>query len=132
MQSTALQLDPKNLELWVDRSVALATGENYWEAIDDLNRALELDPARADVLILRASAYRYVDALDLALEDVTQALALSPESADGLLERGILRRLIGDQAGARVDWLAAATLGAGTPAADAARTNLELMDVKVE
>ncbi len=131
-QSAALELDRDNLELWVDRSITLAMAENYWRAIDDLNRALEIDPKRADVLIFRASAYRYVDALDLALEDVTRALAFEPENPEGLLERGILRRLAGDEIGARVDWLQVIELAAGTTAGGAAKANLELLDVKTE
>jgi len=47
------------------------------------------------------------------------------------LERGILRRLKGDDAGARADWLMVLSLAPDGPASDAARTNLEKMDVKV-
>ena len=131
-QSAAIEIDPSNLDLWIDRSVTLATAQNYWEAIDDLNHALDIDPERADALIFRASAYRYLDALELALEDVTKALSSSPDNPDGLLERGILRRLIGDDLGARSDWLEVTKLAPETPAAESARRNLERMDVKVE
>jgi tetratricopeptide (TPR) repeat protein len=131
-QSAAIETDPKNLELWIDRSVTLASAQNYWEAIDDLNHALDIDPERADALIFRATAYRYLDALELALEDVTKALGSSPDNPDGLLERGILRRLIGDDLGARADWLAVTKFAPESPAAESARRNLERMDVKVE
>ena len=131
-QSAAIEIDPRNVELWIDRSVTLATAQNYWEAIDDLNHALDIDPDQTEALIFRASAYRYLDALELALEDVTKALGTSPDNPDGLLERGILRRLIGDDLGARADWLAVTKLAPETPAAEAARRNLERMDVKVE
>jgi hypothetical protein len=66
------------------------------------------------------------------LEDVTKALGSSPDNPDGLLERGILRRLIGDDLGARADWLAVTRFAPESPAAEAARRNLERMDVKVE
>jgi tetratricopeptide (TPR) repeat protein len=131
-QSAAIEIDPKNIDLWIDRSVTLASAQNYWEAIDDLNHALDLDPDRAEALIFRASAYRYLDALELALEDVTKALGSSPDDPDGLLERGILRRLIGDDLGARADWQAVIKFAPETPAAESARRNLERMDVKVE
>ncbi len=132
VQSAALDLDPDNVELLIDRSITLATAENYWEAIDDLNRALELAPARPDLLTLRASAYRILDVADLAREDISLALARAPNSPDALLERGILRRLAGDTAGAQADWLRVIALAEGTPSAEVARANLAKLDVKVE
>src|SRR3546814_8744869 len=89
----------------IDRAVTFAANGRYGEAIDDLNLALETDPRRVDALVLRASAYRYVDAPDFALENVERALAIAPEHTEALLERGILRRLKGDVAGARAAWL---------------------------
>jgi tetratricopeptide (TPR) repeat protein len=130
--TAALKLDPENVELLIDRSVTLATAARYWDAIDDLNRAAELSPEREDILIFRATAYRYLDTYELAQEDIARALSLRPENAEALLERGILRRLSGDEAGARLDWLAAARLAEGTPTGDAAQKNLENLDVKVE
>lgn len=131
-QSAALELDPRNIELLIDRGISLAAARNYWEAIDDLNRAADLDPARAEILILRASAYKMVDAVDLARADIGRAMALEPRNLEGLLERGILRRLDGDDAGAREDWLEVVTLAPDSAAAKAARANLEKLDVKVE
>lgn len=130
--TAALKLDPDNVELLIDRSVSLAAGASYWEAIDDLNRAEELAPERVDVLVFRATSYRYLDANELALEDVNRALVLRPENAEALLERGILRRLGGDDQGARTDWLTAARVAEGTPTGDAAQKNLEKLDVTVE
>jgi len=131
-QSAALELDPQNVELLIDRGISLAAARNYWEAIDDLNQAADLDPARAEILILRASAYRMVDGIDLAREDIGRAMALEPRNLEGLLERGILRRLNGDDAGAREDWLKIVTLAPASPAANTARANLEKLDVKIE
>ncbi len=132
VQSAALDIDPDNVELLLDRGITLATAKNYWEAVDDLNRALELAPGRADLLSLRASAYRYLDALDLAQADIARALSRAPNSPDALLERGMLRRLAGDSAGARDDWLRVIGLAEGTPSAEAARANLEQLDGKGE
>jgi tetratricopeptide (TPR) repeat protein len=132
VQSAALDIDPDNVELLLDRGITLATAKNYWEAVDDLNRALELAPARPDLLTLRASAYRYLDAFDLAREDIALALSHAPNNPDALLERGMLRRLAGDAAGARDDWLRVIGLAEGTPSAEAARANLAKLDAKVE
>ena len=132
VQSAALDIDPDNVELLLDRSITLASAKNYWEAVDDLNRALELAPARPDLLTLRASAYRYLDAFDLAREDITLALSRAPNNPDALLERGMLRRLAGDESGARDDWLRVIGLTEGTPSAELARANLAKLDVKLE
>ncbi len=132
VQSAALDIDPDNVELLLDRGITLATAKSYWEAVDDLNRALELAPGRSDLLTLRASAYRSLDALELAREDIARALTHAPDDPDALLERGMLRRLAGDAAGARDDWLRVIGLTEGTPTAAAARANLEKLDVKVE
>ncbi len=132
VQSAALDIDPDNVELLLDRGITQATANNYWEALDDLNRALELAPARPDLLTLRASAYRSLDALDLAREDIGLALSRAPNNPDALLERGMLRRLAGDAAGARADWLRVIALTEGTPSAEAARAKLAKLDAKVE
>ncbi|MHA1152526.1 MAG: tetratricopeptide repeat protein [Alphaproteobacteria bacterium] len=132
VQSAALDIDPDNVELLLDRGITLATAKSYWEAIDDFNRALELAPGRPDLLTLRASAYRTLDALELARDDIDLALTRAPNNPDALLERGMLRRLAGDAAGARADWLRVIGLAEGTPSAEAARANLANLDAKVE
>ena len=132
VQSAALEIAADNVELLLDRAITLATAKNYWEAIDDLNRALELAPGRPDLLTLRASAYRYLDARDLAQDDIARALSHAPNNPDALLERGILRRLAGDDAGARADWLRVIGLAAGAPSAETARANLARLGAKVE
>ncbi len=131
-QSAALILTPDDPELLVDRAMTLAGAKNYWEAIDDLNRVIDANPNRYDALILRASAYRFVDALPLAREDAEAAYRLAPDRPDILLEYGILLRLDGDTDGARQAWLRLIQLHDGTPASDAARRNLELLDVKAD
>ncbi len=132
VQAAALKLAPDNVDLLVDRALTRAAAQNYWEAIDDLNRAAELAPERADILVYRASAYRYVDGIDLAREDVERALQLDPDDPAALLERGTIRRLTDDPEGARQDWLKVVTQAAGTPAGDAAQANLERLDLKAE
>ena len=128
----ALEIDPGNPDLWIDRAQALAARSAYWDAIDDLNRAIDLAPGRAEAHAFRASANRYVGNLDLAADDIERALALAPSDPGALLERGNIRKLKGDPAGARADWLRVLVESPGTPAADAAQTNLERLDVKVE
>lgn len=131
-QTAALKLAPNDREILIDRAMTLAGAENYWEAIDDLNQVINIDPNHVDALILRASAYRYVDALPLAQEDANKAFRLAPDRPEVLLEFGILQRLIGNKPAARQTWLKLLRLHPGTPAADAAQRNLELLDVVVD
>jgi tetratricopeptide (TPR) repeat protein len=128
IQTEALKARPHDIELLIDRSISLASTQKYWRALDDLNLALELDPLRADALIFRASAYRRLDELGLARENIARALAIAPHHLEALLERGIIRRLDGDKAGARKDWSRVVEIGSDTPEGAAARLNLERMD----
>ena len=82
--------------------------------------------------MFRASAYRYLDSLELASDDVNRALSLKPDHVAAYLERGIIRRLSRDPDGAREDWLHAINLAPKSPAAEAARRNLERLDIKAE
>ena len=126
----ALQFTGEDSELLIDRSEAFADLRQYWDAIDDLNRAIELNPNRPEAYFYRGTAYRYVDARELALEDIQRGLALAPNSTMGLLERGNLRRLSGDIAGARQDWLRVTELAPQTPEGKAALVNLTNLKAK--
>ena len=130
--NSALEILPNDVDLVIDRAVALGAAERWWDALDDLNHANELAPKRADILVLRASAYRYVDSKDLAMADVNQALTIDPKNAEGHLERGILLANNGDKNGARADWLAAIQAAPNTPTAETAQARLEQLDVKVQ
>jgi len=128
----ALKLSPNDVGLLMQRSLAEAWSEDYFEAIDDLNKIIDLEPDHADALAFRATAYRYVGSNELAADDVERALKAQPNHLGALLERGILNCLDGDKKEARADWMAVIRLAPESPAAEAARNNLEKLDVKVE
>ncbi len=130
-QTTAIKLDPQNSELYVDRAVTLFAVSDYAGAVKDLDAAILLSPKRAEPYALRAAAKRYQDQIDQAMADAELAVSLSSgRYPEALLERGILRRLKGNKAGARQDWLALLAINPEGETADHARRNLELMDVK--
>jgi tetratricopeptide (TPR) repeat protein len=126
--SAAIALSPNDAELYIDRSIALATAGRYLDAIDDLNQALVLDPRRADALTFRAAAWRHEDKLDRAQDDIDRALDIDPDSAEALLERGIIRQRRNDMAGAEQDWRRAMTLAPDSATADLAQQNLALLE----
>ena len=129
---TALGLVPDQPDLLLDKAVALAQVAHYQEAADVLTALLRLQPNRVEAMILRGSAYRYLDRLDLAKADIAGALVLDANQPDALLERGMLRRLEDNKAGAREDWMKAIAAAPDSAAADTARRNLEIMDVKIK
>jgi len=124
LQTTAIELAPRDPEIRIDRAMTLAGIGRYQDAIIDLSAALLLDERSIDALVLRASAYRHTDRPERAIDDIERALALAPNNPDALLERGLVRRLFGDEAGARLDWRRIIQLHPESPAATVARDNL--------
>ncbi|WP_022727813.1 tetratricopeptide repeat protein [Fodinicurvata sediminis] len=124
-QTEALSHQPDNVELYIDRSIALADMERYWESVDDLSRAHDLAPDRVDVLTLRASAYRRVDAPQLALDDVLRARELAPGDPGLKIQEGIMRVELGQATRAASLWQDVINSQPGTRAARIAEENLE-------
>ena len=129
-QRAALQLAPGTPDLLLDHAVTLAQVHQYKEVVDEMSDLLRRQPNRIEALTLRGSAYRYLDNLPAAETDLARALELDPGYPDALVERGRLRRIKGDDDGARQDWmLVVKTVPSGTVLEEAQR-NLELLDVK--
>lgn len=130
--TAALGLLADDAGLRVDRGLARAQMRRYGPAVEDFSRAIEIEPRRAEAYAFRAAAYRYLDKLDLASADVEMALRIEPENPEALLERGFIRRLSGDDTGARADWLLVIEAAPNTAAARTAQENLQLMDSGAE
>lgn len=125
--NVAVSKTPKDMQLRVDRSVALGNARKYWEAIDDLNAAISGGIDTAEVYLLRASAYREVGTAELAMDDINRAMAKAPDDPNILLERGRIRKLAKDIRGAQKDFLAVIKLAPGSDAGNAAHDELELL-----
>ena len=128
LQDRAFKLAPDSVELLIDRALLFGARGDYAKALQTLERARVLAPARADVLVLTASAHRPLGHRQLAEESLGAALALDPGNVAALLEHGILRRLGGDDEGARADWERVRALAPGSPEAETAAANLKLLD----
>lgn len=129
-QNQGLKLNPKDVELLIDRALTYGASGMYFESLDDLNAAIDLAPGNPDVYAMRAAAYRQLENLDLAEDNIEQALKLSPSHPGALLERGYLRRAKGDLKGAREDWLTIIQVMPGTDIANEAQKNIEKLDVQ--
>jgi tetratricopeptide (TPR) repeat protein len=124
----ALDLDPGNPDMLLDRAVAAMLLDRNQNAIDDATSALDADPRRADGYTLRGTAWRRVERWELARDDIDRALLIDPDLPDALLERGILRQHARDNRGARADWVRVTQLSPNTPLADLAEQNLDLLE----
>lgn len=120
------------LELLIDRARASAATEDFDAALVDLDAAQAIEPDRADIYVFRANAHRVLEHWDEAKADIDRALEIDPRHLGALLERGNLKRIEGDDDGARQDWLAILSADPESPVADAARKNIESMDVKTD
>jgi len=123
--TAALVILPDDPDLFIDRSIAKAERQEYWQALDDLNRAIELAPDQVEPLILRSTTYRHLNGIDLARDDIDLALKLSPNNPDALFERGMIRYMQEDTKGAREDWQSVLLFAPRSPLAQAAKKNLE-------
>lgn len=128
---TALKVMPGHPDIVLDHAVTLGQLNRFDEAEARLAEVLKAQPNRIEALALRASALRYLDRLAEARQDVERALELDPLYPDALLERGMLHRLDGKDAMARRDWLRVIEILPESAAADHARRNIEMLDVKI-
>jgi len=122
----------ENAAILIDRAQARAQLKDYRGALADLDTSLKLRPSDADALVFRATAKRFLQNLTGAAEDIEAALRINFSHPDALLERGILRRLSNYDKGAREDWLMVLSIAPTSGAAEAARANLEKMDVNLK
>lgn len=120
----AVALRPGDPELLIDEAETAAAASYYQKAIEALDRVLRQNPKRLDALIYRAAAYRALRRPAPALIDIDEALAEAPNSLAARLERGNIRLLAGDIAGARRDWMRVAHLSPTGREGRAARANL--------
>lgn len=130
--STGLKLAPGMVDLYIDRARAYANVGDIERARTDLDDALAISPDWIEALVFRASARRQLGDQAGARKDVERALVLEPRHAEGLLERGMINRIGGNERAARSDWLETIRVAPNTQAAEAARRNIELLDVKTQ
>jgi len=122
--AAAVDLAPNDATLRIDRAVALAAAGRLQDAVIDLSAALIADGNSVEALVLRARAYRQLERLEAAAKDADRALFLAPHDPQALLERGAIRMMQGDDAGATTDWRELIRQNPRSPIADAAREHL--------
>ena len=82
--------------------VYAALGETR-RSIQDFDQAIALDRNLAEAYLNRGELYQGSHHYDRALADYDEAIRLKPKDAYGLYSRGLVRRILGDEAGAKLD-----------------------------
>ncbi|MBW4497201.1 MAG: tetratricopeptide repeat protein [Oscillatoria princeps RMCB-10] len=100
----ALQLNPKDAQIYYERGKVRFYLEEYPGAVEDWNKAIELNPNYADAYVLRCSAQRILGKYSEALGDCTQAVRLNPKDAEAYLNRGNTLYSLGDYKAAIEDY----------------------------
>ena len=116
-------------ELLLDRARIAAADHDFEKSLADLETIYKRDTRRQDILVLLASSARLLGKHDRALEAITEYIDAFPDDVSGHLEHGNLLDAMGKPGAARKSWLKVLTLTAVGTDADAARANIERMDV---
>jgi len=119
----------QELELLIDRARIAAADEDFALALKDLQTVQNRDPGRKNILVLIAAAARGSGQLVLAEQALNEYQSLFPNDIDGHLERGNLHDVLGNLSAARISWRKVLELSEMGPSADAARANLERIDL---
>jgi tetratricopeptide (TPR) repeat protein len=129
--SAALKLAPRNANIWIGRARARALQKNWVGVEEDAAHALTFDAKRADAYVLRAEARKAQGKSKDARGDIEAALKIEPSNPDALVERGIMKLAAGDKNGARADWLQVLVHAPDGAAGDAARAQIQQLEVNV-
>lgn len=92
----ALELNPMEPDVLIDRALASAAEDDYSAAAQDLSLALAERPEDALALRLRAEAWLELGEAQQASDDIARALRIAPDDIDTLLVRGKVRQALGD------------------------------------
>lgn len=103
----AVELDPNNPLVYVNRGMAYLQKTSYDTAIADLTKAISFGGVTAEdyyTLDYRALAYIRKGDLNAALGDLNQSLMLNPQQDYGYYLRGVIYKNRGNTAQARTDF----------------------------
>jgi tetratricopeptide (TPR) repeat protein len=81
--STAIKLEPKSIEYYVERSRAYVALQDWKRAIEDFDKILKLDPRRDDIVLERARAFLQTGSFGAALMSAVEYLERVGPDADG-------------------------------------------------
>ncbi|UTW55512.1 lipopolysaccharide assembly protein LapB [Kordiimonas sp. SCSIO 12610] len=130
--SLTTENSPQEREFLIDRARIAAADDNFEQAYTDLKAVSAADPGRIDIMLLLASAARGTDRLDEASQALSIYQKVYPDDPSAYLEYGNLKHAQNDFDAARQAWLKVLLLQGDGANADAARSNLEALDLNVD
>jgi tetratricopeptide (TPR) repeat protein len=107
----AIQLNPRYVAAYVDRSFVYSRLGNYQQVFNDANKAIELDPRDVKAYVNRGVAYSRLGNNQRAIEDYNKAIELDPKNAVAYHNRGIVYSKLGNKNNAVKDYETAERLG---------------------
>lgn len=106
-----LTLNPRNLNGYLNQSIAHQSLGRYDKAIEDHSHYLELNPFNAEIHYERGMLYRVIDHPKEAIEDLNRALELNPDLGIAYLERARAYAKLGEKATAQLNYERAGQFG---------------------
>jgi tetratricopeptide (TPR) repeat protein len=126
----AIQIDPTNSDIFMNRGIAYTYTTEYTKAIEDLNMAINLKPDSANAFFNRGHAYVYTGEYVKAINDYNQAIVLNPEDADFFCGRAKVCSYLNQGLEAVNDYTQAIRLNSGCVDAYVGRGLIYLYGVK--
>ena len=128
--SLAVDSSQQERQFLIDRARIAAADDNFIQAYNDLKTVTKAEPGRIDILLLFASAARGTENFLEAEKSLKLYEKVYPDDPSARLEFGNLMHAQGKLDMARQAWLEVLLLTEQGPNADAARSNLQALDLK--
>ncbi|MGY3528511.1 tetratricopeptide repeat protein [Bradyrhizobium sp. USDA 4452] len=103
--SRAMELDPDNLALRINRAAAYASDHKLDNALKDYDRATALAPGSSIVFLVRAEILMRMTDYDRAIADTSKSIKLTPSNARAYLVRGLAHMSKRDTAAPSRIWI---------------------------
>ncbi|HBX53571.1 MAG: hypothetical protein A2275_08675 [Bacteroidetes bacterium RIFOXYA12_FULL_35_11] len=100
----AIELDPNDMNFYLQRGYAYGLIDNYESAITDYTTIIKKEPKHTFAYISRGAAYNKLKKYEKALNDLSKAIELDPSNTEAYNNRGWAKKFMGDKKGACKDW----------------------------
>lgn len=111
--TSAINLDPANASLFINRAAAHAAANDSDGALKDYAEAIRLKPDHVEAHIRRSEIYYARSELLHCIADLNEALQLEPRNVDALMLRGLAREANEQPEYARIDYRTILRVDAG-------------------
>ena len=101
--SKAIEINPNDYNLYVQRATIKERREDYKGAISDLDKAIEIDPNNAKSYFYRSNLKKEIEDYKGAISDLDKAIELDPNNANLYSSRSYSKKVIEDYTGAISD-----------------------------